>query len=37
MIISIVPASLLLQRLFRPLLAERLELQRAHYELPSGR
>jgi hypothetical protein len=37
MIISIVPASLLLQRLMRPLFAERLELQRAYYELPSGR
>jgi len=37
MIISIVPASLLLQRLFRPLLAERLKLQRARYEQPSGR
>jgi hypothetical protein len=37
MIITIVPASLLLQRLMRPLYAERLELQRAYYELPSGR
>jgi hypothetical protein len=37
MIISIVPASLLLQRLMRPLFAERLELQRTYYELPSGR
>ncbi len=37
MIITIVPASLLLQRLLRPLFANRLELQRAHYELPSGR
>jgi hypothetical protein len=37
MIITTVPASLLLQRLMRPLFAERLELQRAYYELPSGR
>ena len=37
MILTIVPASLLLQRLMRPLLAGRLELQRAYYELPSGR
>jgi hypothetical protein len=37
MIITIVPASLLLQRLMRPLFADRLELQRAYFELPSGR
>lgn len=37
MILTIVPASLLLQRLLRPLFAERIELQRAYYELPSGR
>jgi hypothetical protein len=37
MIITVVPVSLLLQRLARPLLARRLELQRTHYELPSGR
>jgi hypothetical protein len=37
MIITVVPASLLLQRLARPLLAGRLELQRKYYELPSGR
>jgi hypothetical protein len=37
MIVTIVPASLLLQRLMRPLLAGRLELRRAYYELPSGR
>lgn len=37
LIITIVPASLLLQRLMRPLLAGRLELQRAYYEAPSGR
>lgn len=37
MIVTIVPASLLLQRLLRPLFADRLELQRAYYELPSGR
>ncbi len=37
MILTVVPASLLLQRLMRPLFAGRLELQRAYYELPSGR
>lgn len=37
MIVTIVPASLLLQRLLRPLFADRLESQRAYYELPSGR
>ena len=37
MIVTIVPASLLLQRLMRPLLARRLESQQAYFELPSGR
>ena len=37
MIITVVPASLLLQRLMRPLLVRRLESQRAYFELPSGR
>jgi hypothetical protein len=37
MVLVIVPPSLLLQRLLRPLLARRLELQRAYFELPSGR
>lgn len=37
MIITVVPASLLLQRLMRPLLARRLESQQAYFELPSGR
>jgi hypothetical protein len=36
MILAIVPASLLLQRLLRPLLARRLESQKAYFELPSG-
>jgi hypothetical protein len=36
-IVTIVPASLLLQRLLRPLLVRRLEAQRAALELPSGR
>jgi hypothetical protein len=37
MILVIVPPSLLVQRLLRPLLARRLESQRAYFELPSGR
>ena len=37
MVLAVVPASLLLQRLLRPLLARRLESQRAYFELPSGR
>lgn len=37
MIIAVVPASLLLQRLLRPLLARRLESGRTYFELPSGR
>ncbi len=37
MIIAVVPASLLLQRLLRPLFARRLESGRAYFELPSGR
>ncbi len=37
MILTIVPASLLAQRLLRPLLARRLESRRAYFELPSGR
>jgi hypothetical protein len=37
MIATVVPASLLLQRLMRPLLARRLESQQAYFELPSGR
>jgi uncharacterized membrane protein len=36
-IVTVVPASLLVQRLLRPLLARRLESQRAYFELPSGR
>jgi len=36
MILAVVPASLLLQRLLRPLLARRLELQKAYFEAPSG-
>jgi hypothetical protein len=37
MVIVIVPPSLIVQRLLRPLLARRLESQRAYFELPSGR
>jgi len=37
MIIAVVPASLLLQRLLRPLFARRLESGRAYFEMPSGR
>jgi hypothetical protein len=37
MILAVVPASLLLQRLLRPLLARRLESQKAYFELPSGK
>ncbi len=37
MILLVVPASLLLQRLTRPLLARRLQSLQAYYELPSGR
>ena len=37
MIIVIVPPSLLLQRLARPLFAKRLQSLRTYYELPSGR
>ncbi len=37
MIIAVVPASLLLQRLLRPLFARRLESGKAYFELPSGR
>jgi hypothetical protein len=37
MILTVVPASLLAQRLLRPLLARRLESRRAYFELPSGR
>jgi hypothetical protein len=37
MIVLVVPASLLLQRLTRPLLARRLQTLQAYYELPSGR
>jgi hypothetical protein len=36
-ILAIVPASLLLQRLLRPLLARRLDAQRDYFEAPSGR
>jgi len=36
MILAVVPASLLLQRLLRPLLARRLQLQKTYFELPSG-
>ena len=36
MILAVVPASLLLQRLLRPLLAQRLQSQKAYFELPSG-
>lgn len=37
MILTIVPASLLLQRLLRPQFARRLETGRTYFELPSGR
>ena len=37
MILTLVPASLLLQRLIYPLLSRKLESQRAYFELPSGR
>src|SRR6266446_3717676 len=36
-ILTLVPLSLLAQRLMRPLLSRRLESQRAYFELPSGR
>jgi hypothetical protein len=36
MILAVVPASLLLQRLLRPLLARRLESQKTYFEAPSG-
>ena len=36
MILAVVPASLLLQRLLRPLFARRLQLQKSYFELPSG-
>jgi hypothetical protein len=37
MVFIALPVSLLAQRLLRPLLARRLESQRAYFELPSGR
>jgi len=37
MILTLVPASLFLQRLMHPLLSRRLESQKAYFELPSGR
>lgn len=37
MILVVVPPSLVLQRLLRPLLARRLRSQQAYFELPSGR
>src|SRR5262245_47382115 len=37
MILIVVPPSLLLQRLLRPLLARRLRSQQSYFELPSGR
>jgi len=37
MILTLVPASLLLQRLMYPLLSRRLDSQKAYFELPSGR
>ena len=36
MILAVVPASLLLQRLLRPLLARRLQSQKTYFEAPSG-
>lgn len=36
MILAVVPASLLLQRLLRPLFARRLRSQKSYFELPSG-
>ena len=36
MILAVVPASLLVQRLLRPLLARRLESQKTYFEAPSG-
>jgi hypothetical protein len=36
-ILTLVPASLIVQRLLRPLFSRRLESQRAYFELPSGR
>jgi hypothetical protein len=36
MILAVVPVSLLLQRLLRPLLARRLESQKTYFEAPSG-
>jgi hypothetical protein len=36
MLLAVVPASLLIQRLLRPLLASRLESQKHYFELPSG-
>jgi len=35
-ILTVVPLSLLAQRLLRPLLARRLQAQKIHYERPSG-
>jgi len=37
MILTVVPTSLLLQRVTRPLLARRLRSLQTYYELPSGR
>jgi hypothetical protein len=37
MILLVVPPSLAVQRLLRPLLARRLEAARSYFELPSGR
>ena len=37
MILTLVPLSLLVQRLMNPLFSRRLESQRAYFELPSGR
>jgi hypothetical protein len=37
MILVVVPASLLLQRISRPLFAKRLRSLQAYYESPSGR
>jgi len=37
MILAVVPVSLLVQRLLRPLLARRLESQKTYFEAPSGR
>jgi len=37
MILTLVPTSLILQRLMYPLISRRLESQKAYFELPSGR